>query len=331
MPTEDRVPAARRSSRTRLAAPVEFAGDAVVWAAWLYYEESMTQDDIARQIGVSRASVNNLLQVARERGVVTIAVAPVHLQMVGAARAICRRYGIADCLVVPDDDGRQPDYERVGRAGARMLADRLAAEDVLGVSWGRTVLALSNALAVGLLPGASVVQVTGSAMGTYRFSAELCAANIATRLGARCIHLHAPGIVSRPGVKRMLMREPALIEQFRFINTCNRIIFGVGTVASSSTAFDSGFLTEMEAAPYIRRGAVAVLAGRFVDRLGKPVVGELDERLLGMTLEAIRAVPDRICVAAGSIKRDCVRALLEGGFISSLVIDQPLALALLDN
>ena len=321
----------KKASSNGSAMPSEFAGDMVVWSAWLYYEERLTQDEIAQRIGVSRASVNNLLQTARDSGIVTITVAPDHLGRIRLARAICQRFDIAECLVIPDDGGRQPGHERVGHAGARLLAERLQPDDVLGVSWGRTVLALSAALLPKTLPGVSVVQVTGSAIGTYRFSAELCTSNIANRIGGRCIHLHAPGIVSHPDVKRVLMREPSLVEQFRILGTCNRIVYGVGNVASSSTAFESGFLAESEAAPYLARGAVAVLAGRFVDAGGRPVLGEIDDRMIGMTLEAIRAVPDRICIAAGEAKANAIRALLMGGFISSLIIDKAAASALLDK
>jgi len=74
-----------------------------------------------------------------------------------------------------------------------------------------------------------------------------------------------------------------------------------------------------------------VLAGRFVDVNGRPVLGEIDDRLIGMTLEAICAVPDRICVAAGEAKAIAIRALLAGGFISSLVTDQLTATALLEG
>ena len=311
--------------------PAEFDGDAMVWAAWLYYEEDMTQDEVAKRLGLSRASVNTLLRSARAHGIVEIAVVPRHLQTVGQSRAICRRFGIETCLVIPDDAGRRPEYERVGQAGARFLAQRLRPDDVLGVSWGRTVLELSQALLAKTLPGVSVVQVAGSAIGTYRFSAELCASNIAQRIGARCIHLHAPGIVSHRRVKAMLMREPALIEQFQVIATCNRIVFGVGSVASTSTPFEIGFLTEAESRPYIEAGAVAVLAGRFLDSKGEAVLGEIDDRMIGMSIGAIRNVADRICVAAGAEKVAALRAVLAGGFVTTLITDQPTATALLEE
>src|SRR4030095_3843 len=100
----------------------------------------------------------------------------------------------------------------------------------------RTVLALSAALERVKLPSLSVVQITRSAMGTFEFSPELCTSHIATRLGARCINLHAPGIVSRPDVKKLFMQEPALVEQFKLIRSCNKILFGVANLTSSTTA-----------------------------------------------------------------------------------------------
>jgi DNA-binding transcriptional regulator LsrR (DeoR family) len=318
-----------RMRRDALAPPVEFAGDPIVWVAWLYYEEGLTQEEIARTLGISRGSVVTMLQEAREHGVVSISVAPQHLQSVGLARAIMDRFGIAECLVVPGDDGRRQDHERVGRAAARLLAEKLGPDDVLGVSWGRTVLALSQAMPPKVLPSVSVVQITGSAIGTYRFSAEACASNIANRIGARCVYLHAPGIVSSRDVKRMLMKEPTLIEQFRIMSTCNKIIYGVGSVEASSTAFDTGFLSPEEGAPYLEKGAVAVLAGRFVDAKGRVVTGALDDRMIGMTVQDIARIPERICVAAGHDKASPIHALLMGRYMTTLVTDEATARALL--
>lgn len=320
---------ATRMRREALLPPTEFAGDPVVWVAWLYYEEGMTQEEIARALGISRGSVVTMLQEARESGIVSISVAPQHLASVGLAREIMRRFRLAECLVVPVEGEARETHERIGRAAARLLTERLEPDDVLGVSWGRTVLALSQAMQPRLLPGVSVVQITGSAIGTYRFSAEACASNIANRIGGRCIYLHAPGIVSSREMKRMLMKEPTLIEQFRIMSTCNKIIYGVGSVQASSTAFETGFLSPEEGAPYLAKGAVAVLAGRFLDARGRVVSGELDGRMIGMTVPDIAKIPERICVAAGHDKVAPIHALLTGRYVTTLVTDEPTARALL--
>lgn len=317
-----------RVKRSDLSPPPEFGGDPIVWAAWLYYEERMTQEEVADQLGVSRASVVNFLQEARDRGVVTIAVASEHLQSVRIARELARRFDLAHCVVVPDDGGRLPDYERIGRAGARYLTEILEPDEVLGVSWGRTVLALSNALGQIRLPHVSVVQIVGSAIGTEDFSPELCTSNIANRIGARCINLHAPGIVSRPEIKALFMREPSLVQQFDLIRGCTKVLFGVTGVDKASTVISSGYMTPERIEPYREGGAVGMLLGRFLDAAGRPVLGSLDERIIGLTLDEMLTIPERICVAGAPNKVEAIRATLIGGYATVLITDEATASAL---
>jgi DNA-binding transcriptional regulator LsrR (DeoR family) len=320
-----------RPRRSALSPPPEFVGDPIVWAAWLYYEERMTQEEVADQLGVSRASVVNFLQEARDRGIVTIAVASVHLQSVRIARELARRFDLESCVVVPDDGGRLPDYERIGRAGARLLVEMLKPDDVLGVSWGRTVLALSAALSPVHRPGVSVVQISGSAIGTAEFSPELCTTNIAHRLGARCINLHAPGIVSRPEIKTLFMQEPSLVEQFHVIRSCNKVVFGIAGMGGASTVLRSGYMNPGTMRPYIEGGAVGVMAGRFIDIEGRPVLGALDDQMIGLTVGELARIPERICVAGGRDKVDAIHAMLRGGYATVLVTDEGTAQALVER
>lgn len=311
--------------RDALVPPAEFRGDITTWAAWLYYEEEMTQEEISQRLGISRGTVVTMLQEARTNGIVSISIKSEHLAAIGLARELASKFGIQECLVVPGCRDQAEEQECLGRAGARLLAERLEPEDVLGVSWGRAVLAVSQAMPAKHLPHASVVQITGSAIGTYRFTAEACAANIANRIGARCVYLHAPGIVSSAEAKKMFMDEPALVEQFRITRTCTKIIFGVGNVSATSTAFQSGFLSSTEGDPYRKKGAVAVLAGRFIDAFGRHVLGEVDDRMIGMSVDEIKKIPERFCVAAGADKVAPVHALLTGGFVTTLITDEATA------
>lgn len=49
-----------------------FNRDIVLHATWLYYQEGLSQTDVAKLLGISRASVVKYLQVAREKGLVQI-------------------------------------------------------------------------------------------------------------------------------------------------------------------------------------------------------------------------------------------------------------------
>lgn len=303
--------------------------DPVVSAAWLYYEDQLTQSDIAKILGVSRATVIHYLHEAKRQGIVSIRISTEHSAAMQCGQAIQNAYGLDACIVIPDDRGRRPSAERVGQAGAQLLSSVLAPGDTLGVSWGQTVLALSKAVTRQQIPDLSVVQITGSMMATYAFSPELCTSNIADRLGGRCINLHAPALVSRPDVKELLCAEPAIKPQLKLLETCTKLIFGVGNLDPGSTIFNSGTVTYEDSGPYRAQNATAVIAGRFIDARGRPLHGSLDDRMIGLTMAQIDRIPVRICVAGGASKAQAIKAALTGGHATTLVTDEAAARALM--
>jgi len=319
----------------KLAKPAKPAGanppslNPMLSAAWLYYQDELTQSDIAEVLGVSRASVINYLHEARRTGVVKITLESEHFTAMRLAQQLCKRFGLQRCIVIPDDQGRRPAAVRLGEAGAQLLSDVVAQGDMLGVSWGQTVLALSKAISPQRIPGLSVIQITGSMLATFAFSPELCTSNIADRFGARCINLHAPALVSRAEIRDLLYQEPALIPQLKLLQTCTKIVYGVGHLDQDSTIFGSGTVVTEDLQPYITQGAVGVIAGRYFDSAGKPVHGPLDERMIGLTLAEIDKIPMRICVAGGAAKAPALRAALQGQHATMLVTDELAARALI--
>ncbi len=301
----------------------------MVSAAWLYYEDQLKQSDIAEILGVSRATVINYLNEARLRGIVEIKISDEHLASMRLAQAIMREFGLERCIVIPDDQGQRPTALRVGEAGAQLLSSLIAPNDVLGVSWGQTVLALSHAITRHPVADLTVIQITGSMHSTYEFSPELCTSNIADRYRARCINLHAPFLLSRPEIKEMLCNEPALMPQLALLNTCTKIVFGVGNTAADSTIFSSNTVTYAAVEPYRQQGAVAIIAGRYIDATGAPIYDHLDDRMIGLTFDEIDQIPVRICVAGGLNKVEAIRATLKGQHATVLVTDEVTACALM--
>lgn len=317
-------------------APAPLSGlgfDPVVAAAWLYYQDDLTQSEIAGLLGVSRATVVNLLGEARRRGVVHVALDPGAAGRVALARGLAARYGLADCVLVPDDGGASHPAERIGTAGAQLLARELRSGDRLGVSFGRTVLALSKALPAPAPPlrDIEVVQITGSLTAKDAFSPELCTLNVATRLQAHCNHLHAPMFVSSPTMRAMLTAEPPIAGHLALARSCNRVVFGVADLTIDGTIFQSGMFTPAEIAPYVARGAIAIIASHFVDIDGRPVDGAHHERLVGITLAELAAIPQRICVSGGPDKVNALHACLAGGYVTHLVTDERTARELLQQ
>jgi lsr operon transcriptional repressor len=68
-----------------------------------------------------------------------------------------------------------------------------------------------------------------------------------------------------------------------------------------------------------------------VDADGQPVDLEINERIIGLTLEQIARIPRVIGVAGGAAKREIVLAALRAGILDVLVTDQATAESLLED
>ena len=72
--------------------------------AWFYYKDELTQDEIAKRLSVSRASVGRMLDRARKVGLVSINLNADHLDAFEVSRQLRRTFGLAEALVVPDHE-----------------------------------------------------------------------------------------------------------------------------------------------------------------------------------------------------------------------------------
>ena len=221
--------------------PLRYGDDPYVWACWLYYEDGMTQGEIAEAMGVSRATVNSYLADAREKGIVNISIEPARLASLTIAQELKRHFGLSDCLVVPNDDDTRPLIGRLGAAGAQALAKMIKSGDTLAVAWGRTILSVGEHLETGSLQDVTVVQATGGTTASFAYTPELTAAALARAISARCVNITAPAIVASADMHRMLLAEPLIREQFATLAGANRVVFGISSLRPNSTIHTSGF------------------------------------------------------------------------------------------
>ena len=301
--------------------PLQFRDDPLLWAGWLYAQDGLTQNEIAKAMGVSRATVNGYLAEARSRGIVTLTMETSRLSEFMIAQALKERFALTDCIVIPatEDDGSLT--LRLGRTGAHVLERLTRPGDTIGVSWGRTMIALARSVSHMKMADLSVIQMTGGSTSPVDFTPELCVSQMATALGARSVNITAPAVVSSPSVRDMLMAEPVLRDQFAMARRANKVVFGICSTRPGSTLFESGLILADDVCDAALQRATAVIAGRFIDDRGRALGGPLDARTIGLTLDEIRKVKLRIAVAGGAEKVPAILAALRGGYANVLITD----------
>ena len=274
-------------------------------------------------MNVSRPTVNSYLADARAGGIVNISISSDRLKSLSVAQKLQDHFGLDECLVIPGEGGERSLIDRLGAAGGQALARLILSGDTVGITWGRTMLAVARAAQghVRALTDIRVVQATGGTTAVIPYTPEACATQLAESLGARSIPISAPAILSSPEAHRFVVSEPVVAEQIATLEAVNRIIFGISSLRPDSTIHQSGFFDSALQQHSDYGGAVGSIAGRFIDARGRPVEGPLDARTIGISLDALRRVRTRIAVAGGLDKVPAMLAALRGGFASVLVTD----------
>jgi dihydroxyacetone kinase-like protein len=301
--------------------PLRFRDDPILWAGWLYAEDGLTQSEIAKTMGVSRATVNSYLAEARSRGIVNLAMDAARLSEFTIAQALRQRFNLRDCVVIPIVETGRPLAQRLGDAGARVLERLLRPGDAVGIGWGRTMIALARAMSGHRLTDAAVVQVTGGCSASVDFTPEQCVSALAASLSARAVNITAPSVVSSRTIRDMLMAEPVLLGQFEMARKVDKVVFGIGSTRAESSLHASGFYPVADQANPALQRATAMIAGRLIDAQGAPVAGDLDDRTIGLTLEELSRIKMRLAVAGGAEKVPAILAALRGRHVDILVTD----------
>lgn len=302
----------------------------VAEVAWLYYIKGLNQAQIAKQLGLSRPTVINYLRLARDRQIVGVKILGTHFRTNDLASALCERFGLKKAYVVPDEADNHDATLQVCEAAAHYLPDFVDEGDVLGVSWGQTVSFVSERVPWWPSPGLVVRQLIGSLANPLLPTSENCTTEIARRLSAQCINLNAPAVCTDRELAAKLRAEPILSEQLKRLLDCNKAIYSLSPCTFDTHVVQFKIATKKDISYYKSKGAVGIITGRFIDAWGNPVLGDLDERMIGADHAALRGMQG-LLVVSGLAKLDATRAALVGGYASHIVLEAALAEALLDK
>lgn len=304
----------------------------MVRIAELYYDEDKTQDEIGALLKVSRWKVGRLLTQARERGIVRIEIVHPRARRLGLERQLVERHGLAEAVVVPSPDGDDGTLERVAQAAADYLTALRPVPRTLGVSWGRTLRAVAEALPDGWASGVTVVQLNGGVSLNRRSGgAAGLAVTIAQRASGHVSLLPSPAILERVETKQAIEADRTVAGILEEAAEAQAFLFTAGPSDATSAHVENGYLSVDDVEELARRGAVGDVLGRYVDAEGNIVDAQLDARTVGVGLDRLRAAQRAIFVTAGRAKHDIARTVVASGLCSVLVTDETTARALLEE
>jgi lsr operon transcriptional repressor len=322
------------SAPKNAGAPRQTVPSLVARAARLHYEFSLTHQETAAVLGLSRVKVTRLLKQAREAGIVRITVLSDLSPFAEVEERLAAAVGLRESIVVPAGGGAGNSLRSMLARGAASYLERVARDGlVVAVGLSRTIAEVPAWLGQPRQSRASFVSLAGALPAGGHGSGNPYQATdaLAAAFGGTAEHLHAPVIVRSDEAARVLRADPSISRTLERAVTADVALVGVGG-RDDRIDFQQGTqVTPAEWTSLMAQGMAGDIGGRFFDRSGSEIEHELNRRVIGLSLEEFRKIPARLVAAGGPSKTEALTAALRGGLITVLVTDVTTANTLIEG
>ncbi len=275
-------------------------------AAWMYFVEQMTQNEIAAILGVGRVTVVRMLAEARARNEVKITIESELSEIVGLERALEKAFGLEQALVAPLSTPESDPIPAIAAKTGSFLSDTMKSGMRVGVGWGRTLFSSLQFISARSLADFKVISLLGGVGVARRFNPAEFAWRFSQVFQGEGYLIPTPAVVDSLETKVALVNRCGLQEIFDMANGLDAVLLSIGGIASATTFYRGGFLKEAEREALVSRGAVGDLLFHFFDRDGVLVDHPINQLVMSVDVDRLKKAPMRILTSGGAEKIDAL-------------------------
>ncbi|PKM50007.1 MAG: transcriptional regulator [Firmicutes bacterium HGW-Firmicutes-7] len=287
----------------------------------LYYEEDLSQKEIAIELGISRPQISRILSNAKKNNTVSIKVNNIFEKETELEEKLKQKYPVHDVWVLKTQ-GQTDEviYEEMGKQVSDQLDAYIPNNSLVGVMSGKTISSFVNGLncfekkALEFIP-----LIGGIGSDGADWHANVIAKNFADKINGKYYILNAPVIMKTQHAKESLMNEPHIGNILEKAKKCNVAIVGIGQVDNNSTNVKAGALSPEDMEQLNKIGAKASICCSYLDGKGKTIDSEISQRSIGVTIEELKRCKKIVAIAIGNSKTEAIKSVLLGGFVDVLI------------
>jgi DNA-binding transcriptional regulator LsrR (DeoR family) len=293
--------------------------------ARMYHTQGMRQTEICERLNIHQSTVSRVLKRAEREGIVRITISLPPGTHTEVEESLQSRYRLDEAVVVDCLEDEAQIAHDLGAAAAFYLENTLKPSDMVGISsWSAALLQMVNAMHPSQrFKDSRVIQILG---GVGSPSAEVHATQVTRRLadliGGEATLLPAPGVVGSRSAREVLLKDRFVREALDLFPKVTIALVGIGATEPSRALASSGnIFSPQEIRLLAGKGAVGDICLRFFDASGRQVITELNDRVISMELDQLRAVRRVVGVAGGRRKINAIRGALAGKLVNVLITD----------
>ena len=309
-----------------MSTPVEpepSQSDEAARAGWMYYVGGMTQDHIARELGVSRQRAQRLVSRAMAEGLIHVRLNHRIASCLALEKALTERFSLLRCRVVPSLGAGADPVDSIAPAAAAELERFLRLPDplVIALGTGRALRAMVDSVAPLEAEQHRLVSLIGNIAPDGSSSFFEVIMRLADKVRAPHYPMPVPVVTSTPEENAAFHALAPVRRVVDLARSADVTFVGVGQMGSDAPLRQDGFVTDAELSEMQNLGAVGEIAGWSFDSAGLYIEVGTNSRVGGVR---VRAGSDRpvIGVAGGGHKVAAITAALKSRIINGLITDE---------
>jgi DNA-binding transcriptional regulator LsrR (DeoR family) len=307
--------------------PDIYSENMLVKAAWYYYKENLTQNEIAILLDISRTKVVRLLEKARAEGIVQFQIKGHERNCLSVEKEFKDMFAIRDAFIVPVPFAPNELSDSLAKAAAQYLQNKLQPNDIVGLGWGKAVSRTIDFLSLESNSNISVVTLTGG-VNYYLHNRQSQDGGMEK---FQEIHvIPAPFLASTEQMADIFLMEPSIKEILDLAKLSKYNVVGIGGVYPDATIIQEEKMTINELTFIKQQQAVGDILGQFYDKHGRVLELPHHNRLIGTPLSTLKGLNHVIAVAGGDKKVEAIYGALKGSYIHTMITDEATAAALIN-
>ncbi|MEG0507779.1 MAG: sugar-binding domain-containing protein [Eubacterium sp.] len=293
----------------------------LITIAQMYYEQNMTQADIAKVMNISRPSVSNLLNKARNEGIVKIEIQSFDNTSIGKSHELCHKFGLKTCQVITGTEDKNETQDRLYQAAVDFLLEILPKTRIMGLGWGYNISRVIDILMERELDNVysgKVCPLIGTATVPHKgYHPNELATDFSRKTGFETDFLISPAFPTTKQEHDLFKTTDNynnILAHWKKTDTALITLGSYPCVPDHATAFRFG-------RNLIEKKAVGNLLSYFFNLEGEQIKGE-DDFAIQIPLSYLGKIKNLIGIVPAEGNIYSISSCLNTGYIKHLIIDE---------
>ena len=295
----------------------------MIEVAQLYYEEDKSQNEIAKELGISRPLVSVILSEAKDRGIVKVTINDIRLSAEQIAERIKNIYKINEITIVPDEENDGLTNMKVAEIAFKQYFSRANDGKRSGIGWGVMIGKMAdfaNTLENTSFTNGAVFPLAGGINSMTRdYHHNELVRVFSVKTGREPLFLYAPALHDTPPEYEIAKNTEAYMRIKEEWDYMEQALVSL----SNFPSYPDLAVKSLYGNALTEKKAVGWMLAHYFDSYGR-IISPAVEATLQASVKQLK-LTDLTAVCSNQIKPQCVVGALRTGIIDRLII--PLSLA----